>query len=98
MAGYSKTPFIKKLGIKIGMKLLVINRPKNYWDLPGTLPANIEIMESSTEETYDLIHFFSRSEAQLSESILDLKTHLKKRRDVMNFMAQKGGKSSNRPS
>ena len=32
-AGYSGTPLLKKLGIKPGYKLVLINQPENYFEL-----------------------------------------------------------------
>jgi hypothetical protein len=30
MAGYSQTPLVKKLGIKAGQSVLLVNAPKNF--------------------------------------------------------------------
>jgi len=37
-AGYSGTPLVKKLGIKAGMTLAVLNPPDHYWELLDELP------------------------------------------------------------
>lgn len=48
MAGYSGTPLPKKLGIKEGMTVAVLNAP-NYFDLdPGDLPAGVVIHRTET--------------------------------------------------
>jgi hypothetical protein len=41
-AGYSETPLIKKLGIKEGFRICIVNEPDHYWDLLGSLPPTIE--------------------------------------------------------
>ena len=78
MAGYSKTPLIKKLGIKAGFNILILNAPDNYWPLMEELPEDIIISESPKDWHFDFIHFFSLSESHLNESIGSLKNHLKK--------------------
>lgn len=45
-AGYSGTPLIKKIGIKAGHRLAVLNPPDNWDDLIGPLPEGIEMAES----------------------------------------------------
>lgn len=54
-AGYSGTPLIKKLGIKPGMKVLLVNEPADYFDL---LEMNIGDQLCNKKETPDLIHLF----------------------------------------
>jgi hypothetical protein len=55
-AGYSGTPLLKKLGIKPGDKLLVVNRPANYFEL---LEADITSQLCKKNEVPDLIHVFA---------------------------------------
>ncbi|MDP4221161.1 MAG: DUF3052 domain-containing protein [Bacteroidota bacterium] len=38
MAGYSGTPLVKKLGIKPGMKVCILNAPEEFWKELGALP------------------------------------------------------------
>jgi hypothetical protein len=56
--GYSGTPLIKKLGIKAGMKILVIHAPEEYFDLPG---MNISDQYVSKNEVPQLIHLFAKT-------------------------------------
>lgn len=56
--GYSGTPLIKKLGIKPGMKIQLINQPAEYYDLLGTDISNQLIRKN---ETTDLIHLFVKT-------------------------------------
>lgn len=55
-AGYSGTPLIQKLGIKSGMKILLLNSPDNYFQLLGSDITNQLVF---AEETPDLIHLFA---------------------------------------
>ena len=55
IAGYSGTPLLKKLGIKPGMKILLLNEPANYADL---LETDISEQLCKKNETPDLVHLF----------------------------------------
>jgi len=57
-AGYSGTPLIKKLGIKPEMKVLIINKPDDYYKL---LKVDITDQSCKKNEIPDLIHLFVKS-------------------------------------
>jgi hypothetical protein len=78
MAGYSNTLLIKKLGIKTGHKVIVLNAPKHYWELIDELPPFVENFNSLDQGVFDFIHFFSKSEKELMEQMDTLKSKLKK--------------------
>lgn len=75
-AGYSGNPLIKKLGIKAGYTLLLINYPVNYFDLIGDLPEGTKMLENENEKA-DFIHFFTKEKAELEEALPELITVLK---------------------
>ena len=77
MSGYSVTPLAKKLGIKEGFKIILLNPPDYYLDLFESLPSNIEFVDLQNEDQIDFIHFFTNSEQELQRKILDLKSKLK---------------------
>ena len=54
-AGYSGTPLLNKLGIKPGIKILLLNEPADYFEL---LKVNISDQLCSKNETPDLVHLF----------------------------------------
>jgi hypothetical protein len=56
-AGYSGTTLTKKLGIKEGFKIRLVNQPTYYFDLFTDLPKNINIL-SEKKTKKDLIHLF----------------------------------------
>jgi hypothetical protein len=68
VSGYSKTPLVKKLGIKAGFKMSVIDPPPNYWDLLGPLPELVSIHEPG-EDGLDAIHVFVREKQQIEDRI-----------------------------
>ncbi|WP_323758415.1 DUF3052 family protein [Roseivirga sp.] len=77
MSGYSGTPLAKKLGIKEGFKIILLNQPDYYRNLFEGLPNNIELIDLQSEDQVDFIHFFTKSEQELQGKILDLKSKLK---------------------
>ncbi|WP_339700880.1 DUF3052 family protein [uncultured Roseivirga sp.] len=77
MAGYSGSPLLKKMGIKDGFKIMVLNKPDYYWNLFDSLPSNLHLVDSQSEDLVDFIHFFTKSEEELQGKILNLKSQLK---------------------
>lgn len=64
MAGYSGTPLVKKLGIKAGFRLILINAPSNYEQTLGELPDEVEKKET-LEHPLDFVQFFTKDRAEL---------------------------------
>lgn len=77
MSGYSATPLIKKLGIKTGCKLYLIQAPPHYLDLLGELPANVIILEKPSEPV-DFIHLFVKNVMELESYLLVIKDQIVK--------------------
>ena len=71
-AGYSGTPLLKKLGIKPAMKVLLINKPADYFKF---LEADIRDQLCTKNETPDLIHLFVKN-------IKEFETEMKKLKPV----------------
>ena len=65
-AGYSSTPLIKKLGIKPQMKVLLIHKPQDYYDLLG---QNIADQYKSKNELPDLVHLFAKDIAVFKKKL-----------------------------
>jgi hypothetical protein len=59
MTGYSGTPLAKKLGVKAGAKVMLINAPDHYLDLFTDLPPDVYFTDDVSLES-DVIHFFSK--------------------------------------
>ena len=71
-AGYSGTPLLKKLGIKPAMKILVINKPEDYFTL---LESDISDQLCKKDETPGFIHLFVKN-------IKEFETEMKKLKQV----------------
>ncbi len=68
VAGYSGTPLSKKLGIKPGSKVHLVEAPPGYPKLLTPLPEGVEFVPHVSETT-DLVHCFSTSRAQLEKRL-----------------------------
>jgi hypothetical protein len=75
MSGYSSTPLAKKLGIKSGFNISLINAPAYYFDLFTDLPADLVINDLSGKK--DFIHFFIKQKDEYISQLPVLKQQLK---------------------
>ena len=71
MAGYSGTPLAKKLGIKEGTRIALVNAPKDFQSELGELPDGVKFLKPSTN-SLDLILFFVLSERALARDFAKL--------------------------
>lgn len=62
MAGYSETPLAKKLGIKQGFRVGLVNSPKAFKKELGSLPDDVKISVGQLPKPLDLIILFAHSE------------------------------------
>jgi len=75
MAGYSGTPLAKKLGIKEGSRIALVNAPKDFESELGELPANVEFIKRP-EKSLDIILFFVLTERALLRDFAKLAARL----------------------
>ena len=75
MAGYSGTPLAKKLGIKEGTRIALVNAPKDFQSELGELPDGVKFLKPSTK-SLDLILFFVLSERVLASGFAKLADRL----------------------
>ena len=66
MAGYSRTPLAKKLGIKDNFRLMFINAPEGFQEELGQLPMGVEITTRSNKP-FNLIVLFAKTERTLKK-------------------------------
>ncbi|MFL5772587.1 MAG: hypothetical protein ACJ75F_05485 [Flavisolibacter sp.] len=71
-SGYSGTPLAKKLGIKDGFRISVMNEPDHYYSLFADMPPDVDIVHN-LKTKLDLIHYFVKDAKQLSDEIQKLK-------------------------
>ena len=75
MAGYSGTPLAKKLGIKEGSRIALVNAPKDFQSEFGELPDGVKVLKPSTK-SLDIILFFVLSERALARDFAKLAERL----------------------
>ncbi len=70
MAGYSKTPLFKKLGIKSGDEVLVLNAPEHYLALLEPLPESVTFARKLSVNSA-VIHLFTRERVELEQMLTE---------------------------
>jgi len=75
IAGYSGTPLAKKLGIKEGFKIWLVNQPEYYFDLFDDLPKNIENVNDKKVKK-NFIHYFTKQVEDLKNDIVSLRNEI----------------------
>jgi hypothetical protein len=82
--GYSGTPLIKKLGIKPGHKLLLINKPDNYFDL---LAVDVSRQLCEKNKTPDFIHLFVKNNKEFENEMKRLSPIIKKNPNIIIWIS-----------
>jgi predicted DNA-binding protein YlxM (UPF0122 family) len=77
MAGYSPNPLSKKLGLKEGQAVLLVNPPANYAALVGEIMEGLAVKRKAAGEL-DFIHFFTNTLEEYEAKLLVLKEQIKK--------------------
>jgi hypothetical protein len=75
-SGYSRTPLARKLGLKEGYIISVINSPDYYFQLFTDLPDKLEIVDNAGLKKNG-IHYFVKEQKQLLKDIRQLKAQMK---------------------
>lgn len=73
---YSGTPLDRKLGLKPGQVVLILNAPKPYPDF-FLEPPELDYLEASDESPADFIHHFARTFEELEKGLKQAKPRLK---------------------
>lgn len=69
-AGYSATPLAKKLGIKEGFTVLIIDPPDNYEQLLHPWPTGAVLLDSPKGDL-DVVHLFTNSRNELFRKLAE---------------------------
>ena len=83
-AGYSGTPLPKKLGLKEGLKLRLINPPADYFQLLGT---DISSQLCPPKEPPDWVHLFAASYKDFEKGMTALKTACSKNTAIVVWVS-----------
>jgi hypothetical protein len=76
LSGYSLTPLAKKLGIKPGFSIKLVNAPHYYFSLFLDMPDGLSFNEDIHIKK-DMIHLFIKQEHEYIAILPELKTELK---------------------
>ncbi|MGR3811843.1 DUF3052 family protein [Jiulongibacter sp. NS-SX5] len=68
------TPLYKKLGLKDGQKVILLNFPENYFDLLGHIP---EVEDCEENELADFVHWFGTESYVLDDALKTLRYRIK---------------------
>jgi hypothetical protein len=82
--GYSGTALIKKLGIKPEMKVLIINKPDDYYKLLG---VDITDQSCKSNEVPNFIHLFVKSVKEFEFEMKTLRSIYKKNSTVIIWVS-----------
>ncbi len=73
--GYSGTPLCKKLGMTTGANVVALEKPSNYEQLLGEIPAGVTFSTAITDAT-SLVHVFVTERALLEKHLKILRSDL----------------------
>jgi hypothetical protein len=65
VSGYSGTPLIKKLGIKPSHRLALLNAPKGFDAILGSLPVDVSVADELGDESFNIVVLFVPNRAAL---------------------------------
>jgi hypothetical protein len=75
MSGYSATPLAKKLGIKPGFKMRLINAPDYYFELFTDIPGDVQLLNDKKSKK-NFIHLFAKDAKTYKADIHNLKNEI----------------------
>jgi len=95
MAGYSGTPLPRKLGLKPGARLGLVNAPAGFARTLGELPPGVAVQAIAAGKTqFDAIVCFAPTMAELSRRLPALKARLSPAGGLWIAWRKKGKKPS----
>lgn len=83
-AGYSGTPLLKKLGITNSTKMMLINKPNNYFEL---LEADLSDQLCTVKQIPDLIHLFVQWNKEFEAQMKKFIPLIKKNNEVVIWVS-----------
>lgn len=66
------TPLLKNLGLKADFRMLILNAPRDYFELLGPLPAGVQVV-SIPKGPLEFIHFFTQNRREYEKRLEELK-------------------------
>jgi len=66
-AGYSGTPLVRKLGLRAGMRVRLLDEPADYWEMLDASPAELGVQLQSGDGPAPFTHLFATERRRLRE-------------------------------
>lgn len=93
MSGYTKTPLIKKLGIKEGFRCRLIDNFSEFKSLLEPIPDKIIFLSTSRKGTQlDYLHYFTNSAHDFEKQLPKLMNHIAKNGMILVSWYKKSSK------
>ncbi|ASU34521.1 DUF3052 family protein [Mucilaginibacter xinganensis] len=89
--GYSGTPLAKKLGLKPGFNIMLINAPDHYFRLFTDFPDDVLVNVDETLKQ-DVIHFFTREKGEYFNMLPVIKEQIKQNGSIWISWPKKASK------
>jgi hypothetical protein len=83
-SGYSGTPLINKLGLKPAMRVWLINKPAEYYEL---LEHDISFQLCRQNELPDFIHLFIKNRKEFETQMKDVVAFSRKNRQIVIWVS-----------
>ena len=89
--GYSGTPLAKKLGIKEGSQIVVMNAPGEYLQWLSPIPARVVFQTDVSTDT-ELVHLFVMRKKELDQILVVLRESIPRNAAVWVLWPKKSSK------
>ncbi|GHN03132.1 DUF3052 domain-containing protein [Cytophagales bacterium WSM2-2] len=76
MPAESTTELVKKLGVKPGYSVCIVNEPENYWDWLAPLPPDVTVKAKGKD--FDFVHWFVMTNSEFERDFAKRRSMLKK--------------------
>jgi hypothetical protein len=76
MAGYSGTPLVQKLGIKVNARVAILNAPQDFAATLGDLPEGVVVQDRARGGKFDVMVFFTDRRSELARRFSSLANRL----------------------
>jgi len=83
-SGYSGTPLLNKLGLKPSMKVWLINKPADYYEL---LEHDISLQLCRQNELPDFIHLFVKNRKEFESHMKEVVAFSRKNRQIIIWVS-----------
>ena len=83
-SGYSGTPLLNKLGLKPSMKVWLINKPEDYYEL---LEHDISLRLYRQNELPDFIHLFVKNRKEFESHMKEVVSFSRKNRQLIIWVS-----------